>query len=118
MAARPCFCGCGGEVPSTLRRFNRQGADAARIQARLVEKALPLLEERRSDHRLLRFIEETDVLARDGARYVDELRAIVHEEAPARTVPGFADWRRAARERADTIVIGKEESDRASERGF
>ena len=109
MAARPCFCGCGGEVPSKLRRFNRQGADATKVQARLVEKALPVLEEQRTDHRLLRFVEETERLALDGTRFVGELRAIVHEEAPARTVPGFADWRRAARERGDTIVIGAEE---------
>ncbi|MBA2349232.1 MAG: hypothetical protein H0V81_13165 [Solirubrobacterales bacterium] len=112
MAARPCFCGCGGEVPSKLRRFNRQGADATKVQARLVEKALPILEEQRTDHRLLRFVEETDKLAREGARYVDDLRAIVHEEAPPKTVPGFADWRRAARERGDTIVIGAEEAAR------
>lgn len=110
MAARPCFCGCGGEVRTTLRRFNRQGADATKVQTRLVEEALPILEEQRTDHRLLRFVEETDVLARDGARYVEELRAIVHEEAPATSVPGFADWRRAARERGDTIVIGAEQA--------
>lgn len=114
MAARPCFCGCGGEVPSRLRRFNRQGADAAKVQARLVEKALPVLEEQRTDHRLLRFVDETDKLARDGNQYVDDLRAIVHEEAPATTVPGFADWRRAARERGDTIVIGAGEAARAT----
>ncbi len=112
MAARPCFCGCGGEVPSKLRRFNRQGADATKVQLRLVEEALPVLEPQRTDHRLLRFVEETDALVRDGARHVDDLRAIVHEESPARTVPGFADWRRAARERGDTIVIGAEQAQR------
>lgn len=110
MAARPCFCGCGGEVRSTLRRFNRQGAETTKVQARLVEQALPLLAEHRTDHRMLRFVEETDKLARDGAAHVEHLRAIVHEQEPARTVPGLADWRRTSRERADTIVINAEQA--------
>lgn len=110
MAPRPCFCGCGGEVRSGLRRFNRQGGDATVVQARLVEEALPLLAEHRTDHRMLRFVEETDKLARDGAQHLDGLRAIVHEEAPATAVTGFADWRRTARERADTIVVNAEQA--------
>lgn len=100
-----CFCGCGRDVGFRLRRPNRQGRAAARTQARLIEQALPLLDEHRSDHRMLRFVAETRRMAVDGPPFIDHFRAIVHEEEPSRVVRGAGDWQRAARERCDTIIV-------------
>ncbi len=118
LIARACFCGCGRPVAFKLRAFDRNGRAITELQARLTEKALPLLDEYRTDHRMLRYVEETRRLARDGPGYVEDLRAIVHQEAPARKVKGLADWRRTARERCDTLEVNAELAERERKRGF
>ena len=113
-----CFCGCGRDVRFSLRRANRQGGRAARTQARLVDEAIPLLDEHRTDHRMLRFVAETRRMAVDGPPFVDHYRAIVHGEEASRVVRGAGDWQRAARERCDTIIVTARLVAEERERGF
>lgn len=118
MAASACFCGCGRTVALRLRRVNRQGRGTAKVQSRLIDDALPLLADHRTDHRMLRYVERTQALAREGERHVGELQAIVHGDAPVRSVSGRADWQRTARETSETIILNAEMAARDRERGF
>jgi hypothetical protein len=94
--ARECFCGCGRRLGFNDRSISRKAAKVDEEAAFLEQYVLPAQRESsQPSYELEGFID-------DGRTMRDQLAAVIHREADARTVDrrGLAEWHG----RAKTII--------------